>query len=571
MKLNYKQRLFLYFAIIFSVFTIGVIAFGQLREKRFKAEILEEKLDTYTEIVNASLIEKTENYTSVLDSVLRVFPDNIRLSLIDTKGVVQFDNSIENVDELENHNQRLEIQNALQNGKGTNIRISTSNHQAYLYYAKKFENYFIRMALPYDAKTQHFLKANNGFLIFIILFFLIILLWINITTNRFGKTIKQLRDFALATTTNSNKNYNFPNDELGEISSMITENYRKLKENQKEIALEREKLLQHIHTSEEGICFFSKHRKVEFINGLFLQYLNILIDEPSRTPSVVFSATIFDEMNQFLVEKSAHYFETQITKQAKIFSLRVNVFEDFSFEIILNDITRQERTRQLKQEMTSNIAHELRTPLTSIRGYLETALSDSLDEKKRSYFMQQAYNQSILLSGIVQDMGLITRMGEAPNSFLMEEVDITQMLENLKRDFAKELAEKDIKMTWSLPESLRIKANPNLLYSIFRNLLDNTIRYAGKTVDIHVSLYNRDAKFYYFSYSDTGIGITEESHLNRLFERFYRINEGRTRDTGGTGLGLSIVKNAIAFHKGKIIAKNKKEGGLEFLFQIMST
>ena len=123
-------------------------------------------------------------------------------------------------------------------------------------------------------------------------------------------------------------------------------------------------------------------------------------------------------------------------------------------------------------------------------------------------------------------------------------------------------------MKWIVSDDVIINGNRNLLNSVFRNLTDNVIRHAGNNVKILVKCYREDANFYHFSYSDTGIGIADEQHLNRLFERFYRINEGRTRDTGGSGLGLSIVKNAIFFHKGTIVAKNKAGGGLEFLFKL---
>jgi signal transduction histidine kinase len=126
-------------------------------------------------------------------------------------------------------------------------------------------------------------------------------------------------------------------------------------------------------------------------------------------------------------------------------------------------------------------------------------------------------------------------------------------------------------MNWDITGDVVVKGNENLLYSIFRNLTDNVIRYAGTDIDINICKFNEDRNFYYFSYSDNGVGIVGEQHLNRIFERFYRVNEGRTRDTGGSGLGLSIVKNAIAFHKGTIIAKNKADGGLEFLFKLQTT
>ncbi len=109
-----------------------------------------------------------------------------------------------------------------------------------------------------------------------------------------------------------------------------------------------------------------------------------------------------------------------------------------------------------------------------------------------------------------------------------------------------------------------IHGSRTLLYSIFRNLAENAISYAGKQIDIVVRCYNENNDTYFCEFYDSGTGV-EEKHLVRIFERFYRVNEGRTRNTGGSGLGLSIVKNAILFHKGSIIAKNRSEGGLWFL------
>jgi signal transduction histidine kinase len=332
--------------------------------------------------------------------------------------------------------------------------------------------------------------------------------------------------------------------------------------------LEREKLLQHVHSSEEGVCFFSANRKVQFYNGLFIQILNTVANEPDSKLSAVFTDDAFDEMNRFLSTGGGKYFETQILRHGKTFSLRVNVFEDKGFEVILNDVTKQEKTRLLKQEMTGNIAHELRTPVTSIRGYLETVLELPLDEDKKKHFITRAYNQTMVLSELIQDMSLITKMEEAPHLFKMEAVNVSLLLQTLIDDLALSLQEKRIDMQWNVPDHLMVKGNQNLLYAIFRNLTDNVIRYAGSNIKIRISMYNKDNDFFYFFFFDTGVGISDESHLNRLFERFYRINEGRTRDSGGSGLGLSIVKNAVAFHKGSITVKNRKEGGLEFLFTL---
>jgi signal transduction histidine kinase len=165
-------------------------------------------------------------------------------------------------------------------------------------------------------------------------------------------------------------------------------------------------------------------------------------------------------------------------------------------------------------------------------------------------------------------MSLLTKIDDAADSFKLMAVNIYRLLEGLKSDLAIPLQTKNISMDWNITQDVTVNGNEHLLYAVFRNLTDNVIRYAGKDVSIFISKYNEDNDFYYFSYSDNGAGIRDESHLSRLFERFYRIDEGRTRETGGSGLGLSIVKNAIAFHKGTISVKNRAGGGLEFIFTL---
>ena len=565
MNLSYKQKLFLYFCVIFSLFTIGIIVFARSQELKFRTEALEEKLDGYTEITNIALSKGQD-----IDSLITLFPENIRLTLIDGAGVVQYDNAIRDLSTLENHSHRPEIVEAKANGKGANIRISSSNNVEYLYYVKQFNDHFIRVALPYDIQVQQFLKSDNLFLYYIIALFLVMLILINFVATRFGNTIKQLRDFVISSDEKTNTvTAKFPKDEFGEISERIADNYTQLKANKKRIAQEREKLLQHVHSSEEGICFFTAGKVVEFYNGLFIQYLNLIAENGNADPATIFSDPGFDGLNIFLASPEREsYFETHIEKHSKHFSLRANIFEDQSFEIILNDITKQRKTQLLKQEMTGNIAHELRTPVTSIRGYLETVLEKSLDAQKERQFLTKAYNQALSLSELIQDMGLITRIEEAPSSFSFEAIRLAPVLKELKSDLAIPLAERGIEMSWNISDGMILKSNKNLLYSIFRNLTDNVIRYAGPNVKISITPYNEDENFYYILYSDTGVGITDEAHFNRLFERFYRINEGRTRDSGGSGLGLSIVKNALLLHKGTITVKNRQGGGLEFLIKL---
>lgn len=565
MKVSFRQRLFIYFAVLFTVFTVGIAIIEQTQEKDYKTEALKEKLDVYTNIIQAAISGDTIKPDIAVASVRQVLPADLRITLIDAKGNVRYDNMVEDYSKMDNHASREEIKLASQNGFGSYIRESESTHQPYLYYAKKSGNTYIRVALHYNIQLQRFLKADNLFLYLLITLFLISLWVIHRITKQFGTSIQQLRDFALQPSAHS---ANFSSDELGEIGKKISENYRQVEEGKKNLQLEKQKLLQHISISEEGICFISAAHQVEFHNGLFMHHLNQITDTPQSNPAVILHDEIFSSLHQFLSSPQENYFETQIKKQGKIFSLRASVFDDKSFEIILTDITQHEKTKQLKQEMTGNIAHELRTPITSIRAYLETILEQSLPEDKKQHFITQAYQQTLTLSEMIKDMSLLAKMEEAPNTFALETVKLIPLLEQLKTEVSESLQQKNIQWQWQLPDNITILGNASLLNSIFRNLIENSIRYAGDNIKINLSVFNEDPEFYYFSFYDTGTGIPNEAQLNRLFERFYRIQEGRTRDTGGSGLGLSIVKNAIQFHKGTITAKNRTTGGLEFIFTL---
>ena len=239
-----------------------------------------------------------------------------------------------------------------------------------------------------------------------------------------------------------------------------------------------------------------------------------------------------------------------------------------SFEISINDVTQEEEQARLKRQLTQNIAHELKTPVSSIQGYLETIISNpDIPAESMKMFLHRSYAQSNRLTLLLRDISVLTRMDEAPGMMEKERVDISRIVGSILNEVALGLEEKKIRAVNLLPPTLMLTGNNSLLYSIFRNLIDNAIAYAGSNIQITINCFREDEKFYYFSFSDTGIGVPEE-HLNRLFERFYRVDKGRSRKLGGTGLGLAIVKNAVLFHGGIIFAKNAPGGGLEFVFTL---
>jgi two-component system phosphate regulon sensor histidine kinase PhoR len=236
------------------------------------------------------------------------------------------------------------------------------------------------------------------------------------------------------------------------------------------------------------------------------------------------------------------------------------------FRRVTEKAARQNRT--LKMQMTSNIAHELRTPVTSIRGYLETLLAcPDMSMDKKQAFLQRAYNQTLRLSDLISDMALITKMEERSDKLRKEEIDLYDVANEVFDEFAERIAEKGNIVENRLSAGTVLIANRSLVYTIVRNLVENTLKYAGDGVTMHLECYSTIEKFCYITYYDTGSGVPED-HLEKIFERFYRIEEGRARDVGGSGLGLSIVKNAVKFHGGTVRVINRLEGGLQFFFSL---
>src|SRR5690554_2628737 len=572
-KISYRTRIMLFFTAIIAAFTVGIILFEQQQWKNERTNSLERTLEANADIIHAYIhgnnIPLDENVIKVEEQLEYMDPD-LRLTIIDWQGKVLYDNLLDG-SEMENHLQRREIQKTIGFGQGAHIRLSTSNNVEYLYFAKKYdEGYFIRFAIPYDVEVQNFIHSNSSFVHYILLFFVICMLMVYFFSNRFSKSIKELRAFSLSVrqVIPVPHNFRYTDDEVGKVIDDIVDNYTLLQDNRRQLAAEREKLLQHFQYSEEGIAIFSEDRKKVYANSYFLQFLNVIVDKPTLEIEQLFLEPEFTDVVAFLDQKRRenYIYTKRVDKSGRQFNVRVIIFDDESFELYISDITKSEKTRLLKQEMTNNIAHELRTPVTSIRGYLETLLDlhEENDTPRIRNFLDRAYAQTIRLSELIQDISMLTKIEEAADRFELEPVAVKELLEELQTDVADKLREKGDWLVTNVADSVVIHGSRTLLYSIFRNLTENAIAYAGDGIEIVIRCYNENEDAYFIEFYDNGVGV-EERHLVRIFERFYRVNEGRTRVTGGSGLGLSIVKNAVLFHKGSIVAKNRTEGGLYFL------
>lgn len=218
---------------------------------------------------------------------------------------------------------------------------------------------------------------------------------------------------------------------------------------------------------------------------------------------------------------------------------------------------------RIKKQLTNNINHELKTPVASIRICIETLLAQkNLGEEKRELFLQRCLSNTDRLQRLLTDVSLITRMDDGCASITKERVSLTDIIDNVVSERQLIANAKGIIIEDNIARQVTMNGNASLLEAIFNNLIDNAIAYSGGST-ITIGLPHEDKDKIILSFSDNGSGVSEE-HLTRIFERFYRIDKGRSRAAGGTGLGLSIVKNAVLIHGGNIVANNQVTGGLLF-------
>lgn len=474
MRISVGTKLYMSVLSVFLVFAVAFIVFQQTREKQFKVDTLNLKL---------------QDYNSHMEEYLRLFPDrseqaldryvqshyipHLRVTLINLSGKVMYDSELKDYSHVANHASRPEIVSALHNGAGSTVeRNSKTLKGDFFYSATCFpkDSLIIRSALPYTSDLSKSLKADQHYIWFAVATMLLLTIILYRFTRRLGDNIQRLRTFASRAdhgeSLDTEDLVGFPSDELGEIAERIIKIYKRL----------------------------------------------------------------------------------QTTRQEQ-------------------DI--------LKRQLTQNIAHELKTPVASIQGYLETVLDNpNINDSMREQFLKRCYAQSQRLTSLLQDISTLNRMDDAPEMIGTEDVNISEIVANIQKETALQLQQKQMSFVNKLPNDVMVKGSPSLIYSVFRNLTDNAIAYAGTDTTITLTVQpiediDEEVKSpkWQFTFSDNGVGVPVE-HLPRLFERFYRVDKGRSRKMGGTGLGLAIVKNAVLLHGGTIRVNNNFNGGLRFDFTL---
>jgi signal transduction histidine kinase len=251
----------------------------------------------------------------------------------------------------------------------------------------------------------------------------------------------------------------------------------------------------------------------------------------------------------------------------------VKLYAQWQQTIIDRDLAHENAMREeqekirIKQQLTNNINHELKTPLSSIQVCLETLLSGiNLTEEKRQELIERCYANNERLRRLLEDVSLITRMESGSQLIGKETVNINSIIDEISDELNIMPEDERLYLHADFNEQVVMNGNLSLIGSIFRNLTENAIAYSGGK-NIFITLMENNEDSCLISFEDDGRGV-EEDQLPRLFERFYRVDKGRSRRMGGTGLGLAIVKHAVQFHGGNVSVTNRAEGGLMFEFSL---
>ena len=469
-KPTYHRRLFSWLLAYSWLMVLCFAAFQYHRERRFKAEELNIRLQSLNESLLASIGQSdTVSHLGPLPPIA-----GLRVSVIDLQGRVLYDNTLDSLPK-KSHLERQEIVDAVANGSGYALRRhSESTGQTYFYSARKGKNRIVRTAVPYSVSLRVLLRADYGFLWFMIGVTSAMSLLGYFATRRVGLHVSRLNRFAEKAERGERifDTEPFPHDELGDISNHIVR--------------------------------------------------------------------LYAQLQQAVAARDREHRQALLAEQEKI---------------------------RIKKQLTNNINHELKTPVAAMQACLETLMTHrDLPPEKRDEFIARCHANGERLKNLLADVSLITRMDDGGTAIARTRIDLREIIAEACEDFALPAAGRGVELLNGVSEPLPLTGNAALLASVFRNLIDNALAYSGCR-RIEIRLLASDDDTVALSVADDGCGVAEE-HLPHLFERFYRVDKGRSRQAGGTGLGLSVVKNAVLWHGGDITAENRHGGGLQFRFTL---
>ncbi len=473
---------------------------------------------------------------------------NLRITLVDFSGRVIADSQYEQVDSMDNHRYRREIQDAMARGTGSSIRYSSTLGTEMLYLAKKSGTEVIRLARPLRevdesiALLRRYILAAGGIALF--LSSLLVVLMARRITRSISETMSFARDFTSGDFSRRIPNYS--NDEIGTLQNTLNRLADTVVEKLGTLMFEQNKLEKTIESIADGIAVIGRDKRILVANGAFRSLLDI---DATVVGKVFFEAIRNRAMNARIEEvhatgRAEAFEETFLNGRHCEIIIKPITGEGALQGIlaVIHDNTERRRIEQMKTDLVANMSHELKTPIAILKGYLETMEPHLCEPDMARDLLKKAIANVDRQNSLVNDILKLNRL-ETAKDFQEEPIVLSEVIRGCIDILAPKAKTKDVTVFFSPGNtSGAIRGSRFLAEEVFFNLIDNAISYNREGGSITVTMADRGSRTT-VAIADTGIGIPEEA-LGRVFERFYRVDKSRSRTTGGTGLGLSIVKHA---------------------------
>jgi two-component system phosphate regulon sensor histidine kinase PhoR len=560
MKKSLFYKIFFSYLVIISLSFLFLDLFLREEVEKNLTSQIETEMMSYAKIIDLTPREKIVEQIGEMANI-----SNCRVTLIDARGKV-FADSEKDVTQMENHSNRPEVQEARLKGSGKSVRSSSSLNIDMLYVAVAIRNGekingYVRLARPlHDVQKviQKMYESILGASAIAVIVSLLIALFIS---YRLAEPIRAMERFTEKLRQGEPVGAILLNtgDETKKLADNINFLVEELKDKIRIANEEKSKLMTALTSMTEGVLIINAQGLIEFVSPVLGDMLSVRYED-------VFGKTLMEafrsaELQKILTEfkRTGENITREITldmAEAVILNVSVSAVHGYPQEdktmIVFHDVTRLKKLEKVKEDFVANVTHEIRTPLTAIIGYLETIKNGAIgniDETKK--FVDIILNQAERLNRLVEDLLTLSHIELKELKFNFENVSINAAITNVISLVEAKAKEKKITIHNNVRENFpMIRADKDKLTQIFVNILDNAVKFTPESGRITIVAKEADACAA-VSISDTGIGVPRDE-LQRLGERFYRVDRSRSRDLGGTGLGLSIVKHLMIAHGGRM-------------------
>jgi len=572
-----RTKLLLSYIVLILVLTIPIgYSFNQIIEKNimdqyqahFESEIQLVKL--IFEDTNSGETDYDQFVSKIKDTV------DVRVTLIDMNGIVLADTE-ELPENMDNHLHREEVKNAIRMEKtATSVRYSNTLNTEYMYAATPVnrgeDTYILRISKPIEVLQGMSSKIEASVLTATLFGFVLAMTMAIFLTNRFTKPIYELTDAAeeIAKGKYGKKIYSNDRDQIGDLTRSFNQMSYNLGVKVNEITQRNVELEAILNSMINGIIAIDADRNILMINPISYEILNLpegYIAENEPIYKVIRNEEIIELVEESIKSGKSQIEELSYVHLDKMLRIYVNPILTNSKEIIgsivvIQDITVIRKLEQMRSDFVSNVSHELKTPLTSIKGFVDTLKNGAINDPETAIrFLDIIDMESERLYRLINDILILSEIERMDEEIDQDLVVMNEIIDEVIDMLSLKASEKGLDLIKEMDNLLAINGNRDRIKQLIINLVDNGIKYTEKGfVKILLSEENNYVKIQVI---DTGIGIPD-SHLERLFERFYRVDKGRSRNQGGTGLGLSIVKHIALLYKGKIDVHSKIGKGTEF-------